>query len=108
MLSLLSAPHAAAQGVQTGSVRGVVRDATGMVVAQATIHAESPALLGSRVDRRRMPPARINSRDSRPGEYTLHFEFAGLPDRDEHGAGPVGAIARLDVALPMANRSPKP
>ena len=39
----------AAQGVQTGSVRGVVTDATGQIVPQTAIRAESPALQGARM-----------------------------------------------------------
>ena len=40
---------AAAQGVQTGSVTGVVRDAGGLVLPTATVRAESPVQQGPRM-----------------------------------------------------------
>ena len=49
VLALSAAPLAAGQGLQTGAVRGVVKDTTGALVPQVTVHAESPALLGGRV-----------------------------------------------------------
>ena len=49
LLALSSATGSAAQGVQTGSVRGVVKDTTGQVVPQVTVRAESPAQQGARV-----------------------------------------------------------
>lgn len=101
LVTLLSASHAAGQGVQTGSVRGVVQDATGMVVAQATIHAESPALLGSRVTASDDAGA-YQFQGLAPGLYTLTFEFAGFQTVQSTVRVSVGAIARLDVALPMA------
>src|SRR5687767_12144369 len=99
-ISLVSASHAAGQGVQTGSVRGVVLDATGLVVAQATIHAESPAQLGSRVTASDAAGA-YQFQGLAPGEYTLTFEFTGFQTVKSTVRVSVGAIARLDMALPM-------
>ena len=77
VFTLMSATHAAAQGVQTGSVRGVVHDATGMVVAHATIHAESPAQLGQRVTASDGAGA-YQFQGLASGQYTLTFEFPGF------------------------------
>jgi hypothetical protein len=101
LLTLIPASHAAGQGVQTGSVRGVVTDATGLVVAQATIHAESPALLGSRVTASDAAGA-YQFQGLAPGEYTLTFAFTGFQIVNSTVRVSVGAMARLDVALPMA------
>ena len=98
---LMTAAVAAAQGVQTGSVRGVVQDATGLVVAQATIHAESPAQQGSRVTASDEVGA-YQFQGLAPGLYTLTFEFTGFQTVKSTVRVSVGAIARLDVALPMA------
>ena len=53
LAALLAFAHvdSSAQGVQTGSVTGVVRDATGLVLARATVRAESPSQQGARVTR---------------------------------------------------------
>ena len=101
LVALMTAVVAAAQGVQTGSVRGVVQDATGMVVAQATIHAESPAQLGSRVTASDAAGA-YQFQGLAPGEYTLTFEFTGFQTVTSTVRVSVGAMARLDVSLPMA------
>ncbi len=101
VFTLLSASHAAAQGVQTGSVRGVVHDATGMVVAQAAIHAESPALLGQRVTVSDAAGA-YQFQGLAPGRYSLTFDFPGFQTVKSTVQVSVGAIARVDVTLPMA------
>ena len=72
-----------------------------MVVAQATIHAESPALLGSRVTASDAEGA-YQLQGLAPGLYTLTFEFPGFQTVKSTVRVSVGAIARLDVALPMA------
>ena len=50
LLVVLTAAHTAvwAQGVQTGTIRGVVRDAQGLPVPGVTVTATSPALQGPR------------------------------------------------------------
>ena len=98
--ALMVAAVAAAQGVQTGSIQGVVKDATGLVVAQATIHANSPAQLGSR-DTASDAAGAYQFQGLAPGLYTLTFEFTGFQTVTSTVQVSVGAIARLDVALPM-------
>ena len=48
LVVVVAAPAAFAQGIQTGSIRGVVKDATGQVVPQVSIVAVSPAQIGTR------------------------------------------------------------
>jgi hypothetical protein len=100
IFTLMFAAVAAAQGVQTGSIRGVVKDATGLVVPQATIHAESPAQLGLR-DTASDAAGAYQFQGLAPGLYTLTFEFTGFQTVTSTVQVSVGAIARLDVALPM-------
>jgi hypothetical protein len=100
IFTLLFAAVATAQGVQTGSIRGVVKDATGLVVPQATIHAESPAQLGLR-DTASDAAGAYQFQGLAPGLYTLTFEFTGFQTVTSTVQVSVGAIARLDVTLPM-------
>ncbi|MDP2389034.1 MAG: TonB-dependent receptor [Acidobacteriota bacterium] len=90
-----------AQGVQTGSVTGVVRDATGLVLSSATVRAESPSQQGARVTTTDEAGA-YRLAGLAPGTYTVTFEFAGLePSANEVLVG-VGAIAQVDAALKAA------
>ena len=71
LLAFRSFTDSAAQGVQTGSVRGVVTDATGQVVPQAAIRAESPAQQGARDDGVRSAGA-YQLTGLAAGDYTRH------------------------------------
>lgn len=95
---LASSLPAHAQGVQTGSVRGVVRDVTGAVVAQVSVHADTPA----------QPSVRTTVTDQAgayllqglvPGSYTIRFEFAGFQTVSGAARAAAGTIERLDVTL---------
>src|SRR5688500_18056102 len=77
LLALGLAPSASPQGLQTGSVRGVVKDATGQIVPAVTIHAESAAQQGGRVTTSDDAGAYLLQGLS-PGDYTITFEFAGF------------------------------
>ncbi|HJU43020.1 MAG TPA: carboxypeptidase regulatory-like domain-containing protein, partial [Vicinamibacterales bacterium] len=95
------APHAAAQGVQTGTVSGVVRDVTGAVIAQATIHADSPALQGSRMTLTD-PAGAYVFRGLPTGDYTIRIEFAGFQTVSSRVRVGVGAVERLNATLQPA------
>ena len=77
LVAVFLAQHAAAQGVQTGAISGVVRDVSGAVIAQASIHAESPALQGSRVTMTD-PAGAYVLRGLPIGDYSIRIEFAGF------------------------------
>ncbi len=90
-----------AQGVQTGSVRGVVRDATGLVLPQATVRAESPAQQGDRGTTTDQAGA-YRLAGLAPGDYTITIEFPGLQPMVRSLRIGVGASAQVDVELRAA------
>ena len=93
---------AAAQGVQTGSVRGVVRDAAGLVLPQATVRAESPVLQGNRETVADQAGA-YQLTGLAPGLYTITFEFSGLQSVTSALHVGVGTIESLDAGLHPAS-----
>src|SRR5262249_14676070 len=90
-LALLVAAHSTsvlAQGVQTGTVRGVVKDTQGLAVPGATVTATSPALQG--------PRTVVTDTDGAftlsalpAGEYTLTFELSNFATVTRRMAVPV-------------------
>ena len=98
LVALTLAPPAAAQGVQTGAVSGVVRDISGAVVAQAAIHAESPALQGSRTTLTDAAGAYV-LRGLPVGDYTVRVEFAGFEAVASRVRVAVGEVEQLNVTL---------
>ena len=87
-----------AQGLQTGSVRGVVKDTTGQVVPQVTVRAESPAQQGARVTTSDAAGAYL-LQGLAPGVYTITFDFAGFQTVRSSMRVGVGAVERLDATL---------
>lgn len=100
LLALSSAPGTGtlAQGLQTGSVRGVVKDTTGQVVPQVTVRAESPAQQGARVTTSDAAGAYL-LQGLAPGAYTITFDFAGFQTVRSSMRVGVGAVERLDATL---------
>ncbi|HUQ89623.1 MAG TPA: TonB-dependent receptor [Vicinamibacterales bacterium] len=98
LLALSLVGDASAQGVQTGSVRGVVKDATGQVVPQTAIRAESSAQQGARMTASDQAGA-YQVAGLAPGDYTLRFEFAGFQTVTSTVRVGLGSIERLDVTL---------
>ena len=97
----VSASAAFAQGLQTGSVRGVVKDATGQVVPHVTIIAVSPAQMGTRQTASDAAGA-YHLQGLAPGHYTVTFEFSGFQAVTSELHVGVGAIERLDATLQPA------
>src|SRR5687767_3835132 len=98
LFALSFAPDTAAQGIQTGSVRGVVTDTTGHPVPQVTVRAESAALQGSRVTMSDDAGAYL-LQGLTPGTYTVTFDFAGFQTVRSTLRVAVGAVERLDATL---------
>ena len=98
LFAFVSFTEAAAQGVQTGSVRGVVKDSTGQVVPHAAVHAESPAQQGARLTASDEAGA-YQLTGLAPGEYTIRFEFSGFATVTSAVRVGLGTIERLDVTL---------
>src|SRR5687767_11748517 len=97
-LALGLAPSASPQGLQTGSVRGVVEDTTGQIVPHVVIHAQSPAHQGARTTTSDDAGAYL-LQGLAPGQYTITFEFAGFQTATSTLRVGVGAVERLDATL---------
>ena len=100
-LLALSGVDASAQGLQTGSVRGVVKDTMGDVVPHVAVRAESPALLAPRVTTTDAAGA-YQLQGLVPGSYTVHFELGGFQTVTSALRVGVGMTERLDATLQPA------
>ena len=99
LLALVGASAASAQGVQTGTIRGTVRDQQGLAVPGVTITATSPALQGPR-----------NTVSDGEGNYTLAalpagqydvtFELTGFTTVKQTTSVAVGLQVEQNVTLP--------
>ncbi len=89
---------AAPQGVQTGSVTGVVRDAGGLVLPTATVRAESPVQQGPRETTADQAGA-YRIAGLAPGSYTITFEFPGFKALTSQVRVGVGSTEQLDAML---------
>src|SRR5437868_15271829 len=69
--------HAAAQG-QTGSIAGVVHDASGAVLPGVTVEASSPALIEKVRSVVSDGTGAYKVIDLRPGTYTVTFTLPGF------------------------------
>ncbi|HEV3063139.1 MAG TPA: TonB-dependent receptor [Vicinamibacterales bacterium] len=88
----------AAQGVQTGTIRGVVRDDQGLAIPGVTVTAASPAM--------QLP--RTATTDSTggftfptlpPGDYTVTFEISGFATVKRTTTVPLGLVIEQNVTL---------
>src|SRR5215470_1681253 len=77
LLLLAGSATSSAQGVQTGTIRGTVKDQQGLALPGATITASSPALQGERTV---VTDADGNFlvRAIPPGTYNLKVEMSGM------------------------------
>src|SRR5829696_1879943 len=101
LLGLSFVTNSAAQGVQTGSVRGVVKDASGQIVPQVAIRAESPGLQGARMTASDEAGA-YQFVGLAPGVYVVNFEFSGFQTVSSTVRVGLGSIERLDVMMRTA------
>lgn len=90
-----------AQGVQTGTIRGTVKDQQGLALPGATITATSPALQGERTV--------VTDTDGTflfravpPGSYSLKVEMSGMSPAQKTADVPLGGVAQLDVTLSIS------
>lgn len=99
-LLLTIAGGARAQGVQTATVTGVVRDTSGLVLPGVTVTATSPAL--------QQPRTGVTDGNGvytiagvPAGDYSLQFARAGLRTVDAVHRVAVGQPARIDATMPL-------
>ena len=98
VMALVVFVEVSAQGVQTGSVRGNVQDASSLGLPNATVRAESPAQQGSRITETDTAGAyRLSG--LAPGVYTFTFEFPGLQSVVREVRVSLGATEIVDVAM---------
>lgn len=101
LLALSFVSSAAGQGVQTGSIRGVIVDSTGQNVPQVTVQAESAAIQGPRVTASDNAGA-YQLIGLPPGVYSVRFELLGFQPVTSTVRVGLGSIERLDVSLKPA------
>jgi hypothetical protein len=98
LLALSFASISVAQGVQTGSIRGVVKDVTGQPLPQAVIGATSPIQQGARSTTSDHAGA-YQLTGLAPGTYTIRVDFSGFQSVTRTVRVGLGSIERLDVTL---------
>ena len=97
----VSAGSLFAQGVQTGTIRGLVKDQQDLAVPGVTVTATSPALQGPRsavTDREGLYVFRALP----PGNYQLDFELAGFATLMRNAAVPLGSVIETNVSMRAA------
>jgi hypothetical protein len=104
LILLLGATTGAAQGAQTGTLRGFVRDSQGLVMPAVSVTASSPALQGER--------SAVTGSDGAyalralpPGDYKITFARDGFATAVRTLALPVGLELEQNVSLEQAGPS---
>lgn len=105
LVSVFGAPAVAvAQGVQTGILSGVVKDAQGLPLPGVSVSATSRALQGERTAVTDAIGAYI-IRGLPPAEYKVSFKFPGMLDATEQVTVPLGGVAEVGVNMRLAART---
>jgi hypothetical protein len=95
------AATAFAQGVQTGTIRGTVKDQQSLAVPGVTVTATSPALQGSRsVVTDGQGQFTINALP--PGLYTIKYTLSGFNDVTRTVSLPLGIIIEQNAVIQPA------
>ena len=97
-LVLSIAQFAAAQGVQTGTIRGVARDSAGQVAPGVTVEARS-LLDATRATTTSNGAGAYTIQGLAPGEYQVTFELAGFQSVINKTRLTVGAVVTIDAEL---------
>jgi hypothetical protein len=91
----------AAQGVQTGTLRGTITDPQGAPVPGATITITSPALQGERTG--------VSDTDGTyafrqlpPGDYTINVTLPGFAAINRTASVPLGNVTVVDLTMTLA------
>ena len=100
-LPVLLAGTAAAQGVQTGELTGIVSSSDGLTLPGATVTVRSPALQGARTTVTDENGAYV-IRALPPGNYQVVFEMPGLSTRTENTVLELGRVTTLNVTMALA------
>jgi len=95
---------ALAQGVQTGTLTGTVKDTDGLVLPGVTVSVKSTALQGTQTavtDGNGI----YMLRGLPPGTYSTTFELASFSTVNQRTSVPLGGTANVDVVLALASVS---
>ena len=92
---------AAAQGVQTGELTGIVTSSDGLTLPGATVTVQSPALQGIRTVVTDENGAYV-IRALPPGQYQVTFEMTGLQTKTEKALIELGRPTTLNATLALA------
>jgi hypothetical protein len=95
--SLLSA-----QGVQTGTIRGVVRDDQGLAIPGVTVTVSSPALQGTRVATTDASGSYVFATLPPGGDYTVKFDLSGFNSVSRTTTVPLGLVIEQNVTMKPA------
>ena len=90
-----------AQGVQTGTIRGVVRDAQGLAMPGVTVTATSPALQGPRVETTDTAGA-YTLVNLPPGAYTVTFELSNFETVSRQTNVALGLVVEQNITMRAA------
>src|SRR5215831_8306626 len=100
-LALACSATGFAQGVQTGSIRGTVKDQQGLALPGATVTATSAALQGERTV--------VTDSDGNylfravpPGSYNLKIEMNGMATAQKTADVPLGGTAQIDITMALS------
>ena len=92
----------AAQGLQTGTLSGTVKDQSGAVLPGVTVSVTSPGLQGAR-ETVSDGNGVYNIPALPPGAYTVRFELQGMaPLVHEAAVVPLGGVAVIDASMALA------
>ena len=98
---LVFSPSLVAQGLQTGTLTGTVKDPEGLPLPGATVTVTSASMQGERTVATDALGVYI-LRGLPPGAYELTFEFAGTESIRQTAVVPLGGIAAVDATLRLA------
>ncbi len=101
-LAFVIARPAAAQGVQTGQLTGVVKSADGAALPGATVTIKSPALQGSR-EQITDANGDYSFKGIPSGTYTVTVTLSGMSTVERQQVVPLGGVARVDATLSVKN-----
>ena len=104
MLAIAFGGIAHAQGRQTGTVRGTVRDVQGLVLPGVSVTVQSRALQGQRTARSGLRGG-YEIPGLPPGVYTITFAMNGFAEVSEQAVVPLGGTALANAALGPASIS---
>src|ERR1700730_8135330 len=90
-----------AQGLQTGTIRGLVKDQQDLAVPGVTVTVTSPALQG--------PRSTVTDKDGQfairalpPGDYQIKFELSGFATITRNTPVPLGLVVETNASMRAA------